>query len=173
VQKTVLVEEPQIVRAKPAVAGEGLPGRGLVVPVSREDVRPPHQDLALRFLPFPIHADLDAGHRHALRVEAPPARRVERHDRRGFREPVSRQHQPSQSFELSGELRLQACAARHEDPQAGAYAPVQAAEQPAAGADVESPAQRARHGEQQGKQAAAREAPVPDARLDGIDEHLV
>ena len=64
----MLVQFPQVAAAEPAVLGEDLLGRRLVVPVAGEDVRPLDQDLAVLG-----DLDRDAGQRLADGADLVPA----------------------------------------------------------------------------------------------------
>ena len=115
-QVAVVVELTQVAGVQPAVGVDHLGGRGLVVPVTGEDVRPGHEDLAVVGYP-----DRHPGHRPPDRADLVVAGQVGRDHRAGLGEAVALQHGDADAAEEVPEPLAQRGAAGHGvlDPPAG------------------------------------------------------
>ena len=175
VQIPGLVEIAEVAGAKVAVVGEGLRRGFGVVPIAGEHVRALGQDLAVlrRGVLGGSEAQLDALDRQPGAIDPRPAGRVEGEDRRGLGQAVAGQDLPAETLERPRHLRIEAGAARGEQAQRRADAPVQREEQRLADAPTQPAAHPDRETQQTAEGAGNRTRRAGDLALDAGEHRLV
>src|SRR6516225_997959 len=116
-QETIPIEEPQITSAEPSVRSERRLIGLEIVEIAAGNRASTELDLADPLIIGVRDPNLAVGERATSATERAGVQTIAGEQRRGFGEPVSREHRPAESFQLRLGLPPEPCATRYQQSQ--------------------------------------------------------